>query len=389
MPLRCVGLHAAPVTSGPLQHFFGYYDKHPWNLSGRLLLTHEIPFGDRMPGPDDAAGLAVVDLHDSNRLRVFSRTRAWCWQQGSMLQWWNAEPENRVLFNDRRDGSFVCVVADVRSGDERVLPRAVGAVSRDGSMGLCLNFSRLAALRPGYGYEGLPDPYAGDPAPRDDGIFLQHMHTGDTLLAVSLADVARFRPEPSMDGAFHWLNHVQFSADGGRFMFLHRWNRPGGGWFTRLFTADPDGSRLYLLNSHEMTSHCDWRDGSHVLSWANRSGVGARYFLFADRSDEIEIVGDELLTPLGDGHCSYSPDRSWILTDTYPRGGNVRRLLLYSPSRDLRIDLGDFFSPPEITGPQRCDLHPCWNRDGTQVCIDSAHDGTRQVYVLDLQGALE
>ncbi|MBC7289368.1 MAG: hypothetical protein H5T86_15270, partial [Armatimonadetes bacterium] len=46
--------------------------------------------------------------------------------------------------------------------------------------------------------------------------------------------------------------------------------------------------------------------------------------------------------------------------------------------------IGRFFSPPELSGEIRCDLHPRWNRAGDKVCIDSAHTGVRQMYVLDV-----
>ena len=32
----------------------------------------------------------------------------------------------------------------------------------------------------------------------------------------------------------------------------------------------------------------------------------------------------------------------------------------------------------------RCDLDPNWSRDGRSVCIDSIHEGSRQVYILDV-----
>lgn len=32
----------------------------------------------------------------------------------------------------------------------------------------------------------------------------------------------------------------------------------------------------------------------------------------------------------------------------------------------------------------RCDLHPRWNREGTQVCMDSVHNGERQMYFVDV-----
>ena len=54
----------------------------------------------------------------------------------------------------------------------------------------------------------------------------------------------------------------------------------------------------------------------------------------------------------------------------------------------LRVDLAAFHAPPEFDGPLRVDLHPRWNRDGTELSIDSVHEGTRQMYTVDLRPAL-
>ena len=86
-----------------------------------------------------------------------------------------------------------------------------------------------------------------------------------------------------------------------------------------------------------------------------------------------------------DGHCSYSPDRKWVLTDCYPSSDDPHRtLVLYHAETDRRVDVGRFYSPPAVTGPIRCDLHPRWSRDGRTVCIDSVHEGTRQMHVIDV-----
>ena len=53
-------------------------------------------------------------------------------------------------------------------------------------------------------------------------------------------------------------------------------------------------------------------------------------------------------------------------------------------TQDTRIDIGEFYTMPELAGEIRCDLHPRWNRDGTKVCFDSTHEGERQVYVIDV-----
>jgi len=62
----------------------------------------------------------------------------------------------------------------------------------------------------------------------------------------------------------------------------------------------------------------------------------------------------------------------------------MKTLILCHNSGQLRVDIGRFFSPPELHGPVRCDLHPRWSRDGRKVSIDSAHSGQRQIYALDV-----
>jgi len=374
-----------PVTSGPKHHFFGYYDKSPWDSTGRYMLGMEVGFVDRPPTPEDEVVIGLIDLEEGARWNPIAKTRAWCWQQGCMLQWMPSAPEE-IIYNDREGGRFVSRVLDVRTGRSRTLPLPIYALSPDGSYALTLNFSRVARTRPGYGYVGVPDPYEGEPAPEGDGIWWMDLRTGEHKLIISLAEVASLGHDPTMDDTEHWFNHIQVNTDGTRFLFLHRWKRPDGGWWTRMFTARPDGSELYCVADHGMVSHFDWRDQSHILAWATQRDVGDRFFLFEDLTGRREVVGEGVLTE--NGHCSYSPDRRWILTDTYPDHDSMRHLLLFRPEDGKLLEVGKFFSPPELRGEIRCDLHPRWSRDGREVCIDSAHEGHRQMYVVEVGEAV-
>jgi hypothetical protein len=237
----------------------------------------------------------------------------------------------------------------------------------------------------------LPDPHEDELYPDDDGIYWMDLNTGEHKLIISLAQIVGIRHTSNMDNAKHWFNHMQFNPDDSRFLFLHRWRRPDGGRWTRLFTANPDGSEIYCVADHEMISHFDWRNPHQILAWARQHNIGDRYFLFTDRANvenpdevgEVEVVGEGILTT--DGHCSYSPDGRWILTDTYPDRERMRTLLLYRPADERRVDIGRFFAPKELDGEIRCDLHPRWSRDGQQVCFDSVHEEHRQIYVLDVR----
>jgi hypothetical protein len=45
------------LTCGSRHHFFGYYDKCPWDSTGRYVLSLEADFMDRPRGPEDRAVL--------------------------------------------------------------------------------------------------------------------------------------------------------------------------------------------------------------------------------------------------------------------------------------------------------------------------------------------
>lgn len=375
---------ARAVTRGPKHHFFGYYDKCPWDATGRYLLAMEIDFCDRQPKAGEELTVGMVDLKDGDRYLSFDKTLAWCWQQGTMLQWLGSAADREVVYNSVADGKYISIIRDVHSGKTRTLPLPTYALSNDGTQAVSLDFDRLHRLRPGYGYLALPEKHADDPAPKDAGIRWMDVRTGKNELIVPIARVAANQPDERFQGAHHWFNHLQFNPSGNRFLFLHRWRLFEKPWFTRLYTAKPDGSDLRLEWDTGMVSHFDWRDDDTILAWARTKEHGDHFYLYDLKSKKREMIGADVLTR--DGHCSYSPDRKWILNDTYPDAKRMQTLMLFRPSDGRRFDLGQFYLPPKLTGPFRCDLHPRWNRDGTQVCIDSGHEETRQVYVLDVSG---
>ena len=387
---QCIQLNppARPVTAGPLFHWFGYYDKFPWSGDQRLMLAMEIDFMDRPLQTGDTIRVGLVDLQAGPEFHALDQTPAWCWQQGTMLQWLGTDPDRLIIYNSVQDGQYVSIVRDVHSGQTRTLPRPVYAVSRDGTQAVSNNFSRVARTRPGYGYLALPDPTEGIDHPDDDGIWHLDLLTGEHRLIISLDQVVGIGHQDSMDLGESWFNHLQFNADGSRFIFLHRWRRPDtGGHWTRMLTAAPDGSDICLLNEFEMTSHFDWRGSDHLLAWARHRQIGDKYFLYRDRTPWLQVVGDDVFTC--DGHCSYSPDLRFILTDTYPDAEEKRTLIIYDTATGSRADIGRFLSPKKYSGEIRCDLHPRWSRDGQQVCFDSIHEGPRQMYVIDVSEVLE
>jgi|ETNmetMinimDraft_26_1059896.scaffolds.fasta_scaffold57680_2 hypothetical protein len=375
---------ARRITPTGKNHLFGYYEKTPWDASGRYVLALETELYDRIPTVGDPAAIGLVDRHADDAWTPIAETRAWNWQQGCMAQWLPGDGR-RVIYNDFDGERLVSVILDVDTAEGKTLPRPVYAISPDGRAAVSLNFSRFLWTRPVCGYAGVPDAWEGQAHPSDDGICRVDLASGESALIVSLGQMAEFRPREGMPDANHWFNHLMFNTDGSRFMFFHRWAIPGERWTTRLYTANADGSDIHLVADDDMTSHCDWRDERHILAWARQHDIGTRFYLFTDRSDERSVVGEGVLPR--DGHCTFSPDRRWVLADCYPnRSEPYRVVYLYDPAENRRVDIARVYSPPELKSEIRCDLHPRWNRDGTEVCLDSAHEGDRQMYVVDVSG---
>ena len=100
-------------------------------------------------------------------------------------------------------------------------------------------------------------------------------------------------------------------------------------------------------------------------------------------TDDVAVIGADCLTE--NGHMTYSIDGKWLLSDTYPDSvSNERLLILYDVENDRRYDIGSFYTDPNLGKPNRCDLHPRWNPDSRQVCIDSVHEQVRQMYLIDV-----
>ena len=383
-----IRLPARAVTKGPKHHWFGYYDKCPWDSTGRYLLAMENDFADRQPKPGEKITVGIVDLKDNDKFIPLDTTAAWSWQQGTMLQWLGSAPDSDIVFNSMvEQDAPVAVIRNVHTGKSRTLPRPIYALSNDGKQAVSLDFARLHRFRPGYGYPSYEEKFAEDPAPDKLGIWHFPLKDKEPTLIVTLKQLAENKPDARFKDAYHWVNHLQFNPGGTRIVFLHRWRIGQKLWNTRLYTVKPDGGDLRLHLDTGMVSHFDWRDDTTLLAWVKTPKDGNAFALIDVITDELTAIGKGVLTQ--DGHCSYSPDRKWILNDTYPDTNRLQWLMLYDPKSGRRYELNQFRSPKEYTGPVRCDMHPRWNRDGTQVCFDGSHDAQRQVYVVDVKDVVK
>jgi hypothetical protein len=384
---RQLGLDPSPLrtpvrqlTHGPAFHWFGYYDKFQTSPDGRYVLGMQVDFENRSPRPDDVVEVGMVDLQRDDRWIRLGTSRAWNWQQGCMLQW-RPGSDSEVLWNDREAGHFVTRIYDVETQTTRSLSAPIYHVAPDGKLALGLDFARIQDMRAGYGYAGVPDPDSDVDAPRDSTIYTLNLQTGEVRDIVALADVAAIPWRGRRIDAKQYFNHLQFSPDGERFLFLHRWRTPRGGFQTRFLTADVRGGRPRVLTEDGGLSHYAWRDPRHVLIWSRERGG---YALYRDGEGFIETV---LRRP--NGHQTYLPDRRWLVSDTYPDRDRLQKPFLYDAESDEIFLLGAFEAPHAYRGEFRVDNHPRIGRHGRRVFIDSAHRGGRQIYMIDASSVLD
>ena len=371
------------------EYFFGYYDKSPWDASDRYMLCMRAKDTWSDVSPKEKADIILIDTSlpedDKNRVRKIAETSAWNVQQSCMLQWLGPDFSSRILFNDYRDGRYVTVIKEIENGEEHVISAPVYTVSADGKTALTLDFSRLYNLRPGYGYYNVSEETKGVALPDTTAVWKIDLTTGGVQSLLTYKDFATFQPRSEMQeaGSVHKVNHLMLSPSGERCMVLYRWF-VGERKYTRLVTFDTaDGKNMYVLSDDDMVSHCFWKDDEHILAFENKKDGGSGYYLMKDKTQEYSHCWPQLSN---DGHPSYSPDRSLIVTDTYPDRARIAEVKLMDGDEtkpDVKV-IARVFAPFKYDNDTRCDLHPRWNHKGDKICLDSVFEGHRGLYVVGL-----
>ena len=382
------GIHAKVITPDDGGHyFFGYYDLQPFDSTGRYHLCHKAPFEGKIPGPEDVCELGAIDLQTGKFIK-YAETKAWNFQQGSLLRWY--KDDDHILFNVREDGAYRCCILNIKTGEKRVLPRAIADVTKDGKWGVCINFSRIWNFRAGYGYAGIPDPYFDEKAPAADGVFLMNMETGENkqiLDFVKMRDA--FPKSPYSDGKL-LINHINFNPSGTRFVMLFRNFREGNNpWKSELLTSDLEGN-LHCMAVYSFQSHYNWKNDNELLIYGNLSDDTPHngLYLFKDLSDEVTLLPEP--NPNRDVHCLYSPNRRYIIGDDYPDKEHFRAIHLIDTEKHTDTIIGRYFSGAtaetncDICNDARCDLHGRFDQTGRYYTFDSIHIGKRCICLIDL-----
>ena len=386
------------ITSGPKEHFFAsYFGINSWSPDGRYVSVLEVDFSGRLATQQDTAVVALVDLCDGNKLIPISKTVCWNFQEAAMFHWLPWE-DGLCAFNDCREGKFVTVLLNWKTGSERIVPYPISAVDRSGEWGVSLNYARLRKCRPDYGYDGDGQDARLDTVyPEDDGLYVVNLKTGEAKLILTVAQTKDLLPALTSDDALAYFCHTIISPNAKRIFFLGRTvgdfskqiEKTGKiySWDTESFTINTDGTDLRrCYPAGWKGSHFNWYDDETLAvtaCWDAGNCWSHTVFKVGDEQNRRHIAPGLLDW---DGHLIFSPNGKFLSTDGYWNKDNYRTWVLVRLEDEAVLPLGRFYVPQEYTEQySRCDLHPRWRPDGTQIGFNSVHEGCRQVYLRDVE----
>ncbi|MHA1715304.1 MAG: hypothetical protein ACTSXP_06645, partial [Promethearchaeota archaeon] len=371
----------------------GYYGICPWSPNERYYICLETDFHDHMPRYGDAARIMLLDLKDGTS-RLLTETKGWNFQQGAMIHWLPSDPDRKIIFNDCDDGGAYSRVLDVETGDGWRLPRAINAVAHRRDLAACVNFSRLRRFRRVTSLPYSIDYSAGGVHPRDDGIFLMDLQSGNLELILTLDQAWNSNPvTKKIDarifrdlGLGLWFNHVAFNPRDKRLHFLCRFQTIFRSLQTSMWTVDIDGSDTFLLiDFFKQLSHFEWINDKELIvtmNWPRKERKSHVRVVDKAGIEAWHVIARDKLT--WDGHPHVSPNGRLMATDCYPIN-NQRHVYVVELEKETIHEIASFYNPPEINGDVRCDPHPRWNHDGTVLSFDGLDGNMRQVFAVEIR----
>jgi len=414
--------HSAEIISStPLDydHSVGFHDVRPFNKSNNdLVLLHRYPIKNLgFKGRDTKIDICIWDI-DKSKIEKIDETDIWSWEQGSRLQWID---ENEFIYNKSINNKPSSIIYNINNANKKNLDTCIYSINKNGII-LSINYSRIWKLWKSYGYKDLTSLNIdiNKNKPDDDGIFLSDLNNNKKLI-LSIKDAVDLCGLNNINKRF-FLCHPSFNPTGNKFLSLLRFFNDSGALISYLICTDIVKKSNSIL-AREKVSHFEWISDDEIIVWCrnlnkrivnlrnnsflekkifpairkiiNFSSINFKNKILSNAYHLIDVNNPSKLVKLNndllnqDGHPQISPDKKFIITDTYTNNEGYMKLLLLDRINNKVYIIGEFKLAKYLSENNlKYDLHPRWDNTGNLICIDSSHMGSRQSFIISIKNLL-
>jgi len=402
VPVWCI----TPNRGGCIHRFF---DTSPVSPSGRYVALFQMPFEDRQPSPGDAGSVVVVDL-ETGTDHVVAETCGWEPQMGANINW--GATDHQLFFNDVDTANWrpFAWKLDPLTGERQRMDGTVYHASPDGRWLVSANMTTMRKTQPGYGVRVPDETVRWNVGPaEDDGFYLTDTSTGKCRLLASIrelladADPPVLMEAPQSNEIYGF--HSKFNPQSDRLMLSLRWFPATDEPQWDLFRTR-HGAVRFAWVTMDLTGgpkHCavgpeQWEKGGHHATWfpdGRRISMNLNIDRECLRFVQVNADGTDLHKMLcntpGSGHPTVHPDGRHLLTDTYTKektafgDGTIplRWVDLETETEETLVRINT--QQPHAESVLRVDPHPAWDRTWRYVTFNAFVDGTRRVFVADME----
>ena len=370
--------------------FFGFHDISPFNEDETMILAHKLPFDLYMPNIGDKMEIGYIDFKNGKLgdFHKITETTTWNYHKGCRLQWLDSE---HIIYNTEKEGKLVAEITSLSTGESRCINYPIDSIynSETESFATSFCYERLNRCMPGYGYSVFNSDTI-EAYPKDDGLFLVDLKSGEKKILVSLYELAMKVGSRYLESYSHFVTHTEFSKDGNYISFLYRCVPIGSEGKdlhkTFIVVYDLQSSVYIVLPTQESGSHYVWNYKNEIIASCILNGKNCHVLYNLNTLDDYKIIAENMLN--SDGHQTFISD-SIFITDTYPDKYRMTKLYKVNICNNVVELIASIYSPKQFQTRDvfrhiACDLHPRVSPQGQYVSFDSATTGKRSLFVMAL-----